>query len=388
MFEKTCHRVALIAVLLMCVVAGGAAAQVQKPVVEEVELFSLVLIRFDLERATTTMNLFDKNGDAKLDALEMNELPWSVAPARFDVDRNRQITHIEAAMYLAFRRFQAGIEERDEVFSKRMMGRYDRNKNLVLEPREIDQGHWPDDPEGFDANGDGRLTQFEVTAGLARERKARTEHGVTGLDNGQAIWFVRVYDRDKDRRLNREEFEQSLEKMSPLDWGDVDENRDALATTTELAFAMAARRQKHGIGMIDQQVAFANMNRVDRNRDRELDEREIEFGRWPEFPDKYDTDKNKRLTRFELEARIAEERRERGVDPEDEALAQAQILRYDKNRNGQIDDFEIEGRPKGDPQDVVTIDVLVSYDLDFDQRLTRKELAVFYAQQRDQQGKK
>ncbi|MEQ8790527.1 MAG: hypothetical protein RIC55_29795 [Pirellulaceae bacterium] len=386
MIGKRSPSLLLFALLLS--LASVAAAQVRQAVVEDVELFSLVLISVDLERATTTMRLFDKDGDAQLDAREMAALPWSVEPVRFDVDRNGRIAHVEAALYLAFRRFQAGIEERDEVFSKRMMGRYDRNQNLVLEPVEIRDGHWPDDPEGFDADQDGRLTQFEITAGLARERRERTEKGVTGLDNGQAIWFVRVYDHDKDRRLDRDEYEQSLEKMSPLEWRDADANRDELVTTTELAFAMAARRQEHGIAMLDQQVAYGNMTRVDRNKDRELDEREILRGRWPEFPDQYDADKNMRLTRFELEARIAEERRKRGVAPEDEEQAQAQILRYDKNGNLQIEAYEVEGRPPGDPQDIVTIDVFVSYDLDFDQRLTRKELAVLFAQQREQQGKK
>jgi len=370
----------VILVVIVHVGASTARGQVLNRKLEDIEFFSLVLIAVDVERAATTMNLLDENGDGKLGAEERSKLSWRFKPLEFDLDRSGDLTHLEVALQFAFRRAQAGIEERDEVFAERMLSRYDRIKDQVLDASEIEGGHWPDDPDEFDINSDGRLTQFEVAAGLARERKKRDEAGVTGMDNGQAIWFVDVYDTNKDRRLEPVEYEAATERMSALDWKAVDKNKDGLATTTELAFAMAARRKKYGIAMLDQRGAFQNMKRVDRDHDRLLDADEILHGKWPENPDRYDIDKNKLLTRFELEAGLAAERRELGVNDEDQSQAIDLVRRYDKNRNNAIDLHELKletGKPGQ-----ISIDTLIDYDFNLDQKLSPREVATLFAMRR------
>ncbi len=381
-----CRSVFLLVLLNLAVIAHTAASEARGQIVqkrpEEVELFSLVLIAVDLERATTTMNLLDENDDGKLDVKERSKLSWRQEALKFDVDRSGDLTHLEVALQFAFRRALAGIEERDEVFANQMMSRYDRIKDQVLDANEISAGHWPDDLAKFDIDRDGQLTQFEVAAGLARERKERDKAGVTGLDNGQAIWFIDMYDVDKDRRLDPGEYEAAAEKMFVLDWKAVDENKDGLATTTELAFAMAARRKKFGIALLDQRGAFQNMNRLDRNRDRVLDADEILRGKWPDDPERYDLDKNKLLTRFELEAGLAAERHKLGVSDEDQAQATELIRRYDKNRNHAIDLHELELEPAADEPEQISIQVLVDYDFDLDQKLSPSEVATLFAMRR------
>jgi len=370
----------VILVVIAHVGASTARGQVVDRKLEDIEFFSLVLIAVDVERAATAMNLLDENGDGKLGGEERSKLSWRHKPLKFDLDRSGDLTHLEVALQFAFRRAQAGIEERDELFAERMMSRYDHIKDQVLDASEIEGGHWPDDPDEFDINRDGRLTQFEVAAGLARERKKRDEAGVTGMDNGQAIWFVDVYDTNKDRRLEPVEYEAATERMSALDWKAVDKNKDGLATTTELAFAMAARRKKYGIAMLDQRGAFQNMKRVDRDHDRLLDADEILHGKWPENADRYDIDKNKLLTRFELEAGLAAERRKLGVNDEDQSQAIDLVRRYDRNRNNAIDLHELKletGKPGQ-----ISIETLIDYDLNLDQKLSPREVATLFAMRR------
>jgi hypothetical protein len=104
-------------------------------------------------------------------------------------------------------------------------------------------------------------------------------------------------------------------------------------------------------------------------------------GKWPEFPERHDLDKNKRLSRFELEVLMARQRNERGVSAEDIAAAARLIKRYDKNGNGYIDSDETEGElpPGVTPQTRVTADTFVDFDDNTDLRLGRNETAEFLA---------
>jgi hypothetical protein len=212
------------------------------------------------------------------------------------------------------------------------------------------------------------------------KRREREELGITGLDQRQAIEFLSAYDKNRDKAVDREEFAAA---ESPFDSAEFDTNSDGLLTRTEVAAGFANRRKKYDIKLVDQQMALQRLNRHDRNFDWDLDEEEITEAKWPEFPERYDLDKNERLSRFELEAAVARQRKERGVSADDIAAASRLIGRYDTNRNGQIDEDEVEGDPPAGVTGAsrVTRDTIIDFDANFDLRLSRDETAAFIAAQ-------
>jgi Ca2+-binding EF-hand superfamily protein len=261
---------------------------------------------------------------------------------------------------------------------QRMLRRFDKNNDRNLSTGEIRAGGWPAEPELFDLDEDGSLSPFEMAAGLSMKRRQREENGITGLDQRQAIEFIAQFDKNRDKHVDAEEFQAA---ESPFDAKKFDTDGDGLLTRDEVALGYAKRRKTYDVKLVDQKNAVGRLNRHDRNRDRELDEEEIMAGKWPEFPERHDLDKNKRLSRFELEVLMARQRNERGVSAEDIAAAARLIKRYDKNGNGYIDSDETEGElpPGVTPQTRVTADTFVDFDDNTDLRLGRNETAEFLA---------
>ena len=357
--------------------AGEPAATDPK----DVDLFAIELINADLVDAKAALSRCDANDDGQLGEDETSRLGWRIDPKEFDLDKNRKLTHLEMAVHYAFRRQQMGIERVDMVVMNRVLGGYDKNGDRTLSPAEIRDGRWPPEPELWDLDGNGRLSPFELAAGISMKRRQREENGITGFDTKRAIEFISRNDKNRDKTIDSEEFAAA---DSPFDYRQLDDDGSGALIKDEIALGYAKRREKYDIKLVDQQKALQRLNRHDRNFDKELDEDEIMAAKWPENPGRYDLDKNARLSRFELEAAMAKERGARGVSADDVAAAARLIARYDKNRNSQIDLREIEGDPPaGVPrQHRVTTDILIDFDDDSDQRLNRDEVAAFVAGQK------
>jgi Ca2+-binding EF-hand superfamily protein len=150
------------------------------------------------------------------------------------------------------------------------------------------------------------------------------------------------YDRNGDDRLDAAE-------MRELGWADApaqfDVNKDGRLTQLEVAIQFAYRRTEFGVTKVDQSAAGRFIQRHDKNDDRELDEEEMRAGNWPADPENFDTDKNGRLTPFEIAVRFAHNRRERlkkGVEPIDHSYSITTMNIYDRNGDRRLDAEELQ----------------------------------------------
>ncbi|MGM0490082.1 MAG: hypothetical protein ACQESR_25420 [Planctomycetota bacterium] len=75
-------------------------------------------------------------------------------------------------------RFAVTITEEDRQQAQRTLGRYDRNKDAILDQEEIQRGRWRGDPLLYDRNRDGKLTLNELALRYA-VRRAESEEGAS-----------------------------------------------------------------------------------------------------------------------------------------------------------------------------------------------------------------
>jgi Ca2+-binding EF-hand superfamily protein len=107
---------------------------------------------------------------------------------------------------------------------------------------------------------------------------------------------------------------------------------------------------------------------------------------WPSDPSLYDTDKDGKITVFELAARFAKKRQGRGVEPQDRADAAKLLKLYDKNKNGFIDLNELVADRSA--VGLLSEDVFLEFDSDANQKMSRMEVATYLSQQRRADEKK
>ncbi len=72
-------------------------------------------------------------------------------------------------------KFDVKVSEDDLREAERTIGRYDANRDGVLDKQEIARGRWRDPPLATDRNRDGKLTKSELAIRYAIRRKAREE---------------------------------------------------------------------------------------------------------------------------------------------------------------------------------------------------------------------
>ena len=359
---------------------------------EPADLLALDLIQADHNFAKQTMNLCDKNDDSHLDAVELRKLKWKIEPTKFDVNMDGRLTKLEIAMHFAYDRKIHGITQFDLNNARLFLRRYDKNNDRELSAYEIREGGWPPEPERFDANKDGIITQAELAVGFANKRQTRIERGVLNIDMANAVRFLRRYDANGDRQIDPTEFDEENSMIKPALF---DEDKNGRLINSEIAAGFAQIRKERGVTADDQRQAQTQLRLRDRNGDDQLDAEEIEAAKWPENPNRYDLDGDEKLTAAEVAAYFARERGERGVTPEDQLAATRLISRHDRNGNRQIDLFEVESPKSESPADKtedkavkITPLTFIEYDRDVDQRLSPREVAAMLAQQRKSDKKK
>ncbi|MCH8047040.1 MAG: hypothetical protein IID44_25335 [Planctomycetes bacterium] len=141
-----------------------------------------------------------------------------------------------------------------------LMGRYDTNKNGVLDPAEWKGVRWRSDPRASDTNGDGRLTRAEFTVRIAGfwGSRALRDHSKSSRSSSSSSYALR-----------------SSSSRSSSDSG-------------RSSFSSQSNREKH------RKLAESVMNRYDKNKNRVLDKDEA--GKWA----RADKNRNGQVTMDEL----------------------------------------------------------------------------------------
>lgn len=377
---------ALLCLMLCGALGSHASGQEKKKAPEAADLLALEVILSDQNNAQRTLGRYDRNGDERLDAAEMRELPWPEPAAQFDVNKDGKLTVLEIAIQFAYRRSEAGINRVDQNAAGRFIQRYDKNDDGEIDTEEMKAGNWPPDPENFDTDKNGRLTPFEIAARFAKNREKRATRGIEPIDHSYAITTVNIYDRNGDRRLDADELKEA---RLPKDLK-FDEDGDGQVTIAEIENILSSDRHRRGVTSLDQTNARKFVARYDKNFDEELDEQEMRDGGWPKDPAEFDADKNGRLTIAEVATQFAKSKAERGITDADQQNAGRLLLRYDRNNNNLIEvDEVIEAQRAAGPQQAadaknapLTILSFVHFDEDRDQRLSKSEIATLLAQRR------
>lgn len=262
--------------------------------------------------------------------------------------------------------------DEDHKMASNAVQQHDRNGDQVLDVKEMRQLRWLFEPSRFDLNRNDRLTPLEVAIHFANMRR---QFGIESPDTFNAGRMINLYDRNGDRMLTESEAERF-----PIEskFSELDANRDRRVSVLELARQLAADRQDHGIDSRDHWDAILLLRRFDDSGDLRLDREEAARADWPTEPASFDTNKDQLLAASEIAAGFAKYKQETGIDRLNQTGATTVMRRYDKNRDGRLDQQEIEagGYPK-DPE---------SFDANGDGFLTLFEFAARYAKNRTERG--
>src|SRR5687768_6512748 len=147
-------------------VSSTLYAQAARKPPDAAELLGLEVILADQNNAQRTLGRYDRNGDDRLDAAEMRELPWPEPAAQFDVNKDGRLTVLEIAIQFAYRRAEAGVTRVDQNAAGRFIQRYDQNDDKELDAEEMKAGNWQPDPENFDTDKNRRRRSEEHTSEL------------------------------------------------------------------------------------------------------------------------------------------------------------------------------------------------------------------------------
>ena len=71
-------------------------------------------------------------------------------------------------------KFNVKVSDKDLTEAKQTLGRYDSNRDGILDKSEIERGRWSDPPSMTDRNGDGKLSLSELALRYAVRRNARS----------------------------------------------------------------------------------------------------------------------------------------------------------------------------------------------------------------------
>jgi Ca2+-binding EF-hand superfamily protein len=207
----------------------------------------------DHSYAITTMNIYDRSGDRRLDAKELRDarLPKDLT---FDEDGDGLVTITEIENILSSDRHRRGVTALDQANARRFMSRCDRNGDDELDANEMREGGWPADPSEFDADKNGRLTVAEIATQFA---KSKAERGITDADQQYAGRLLLLYDRNNNNLIEVDEVIQAQRtaagqqpantKITPLtilSFVHFDEDRDQRLSKGEVATLLAQQRKE------------------------------------------------------------------------------------------------------------------------------------------------
>ena len=324
------------------------------------ELMKMELIPFDLNAASRTMTVYDRDDSRSLEKIEYERLPWRDDALDFDIDKNGELTHLEVGVRQAFLRSKAGITEIDVGNANTFLSRHDKNRNGQLDPNEIEESGWPTEPDEFDTNRDGVITKQELLVQLAFDRGLRVEMGIEGVDQGRALKMIGRFDADGDKKLDESEYGKA---PIPKPGSEFDEDGDKKLSSLELATMYAVHRRDKGLSHYDVKKVQGIFAQHDRDGDGRIplgpdiehvkkqlgeDVKEFSFAESPVTNrlkgqlGKFDSNNDNVVTIAEVENRLAEVRKRLGYAQAEYQKAQQMITRYDSNRSKYIEEHELD----------------------------------------------
>ncbi len=365
--------------LPICLLVVTVPSQVDaQPASEGGDLYSLVLVQRDLFDAKNTMTSCDTNEDGFIDDAERKKLSWGDDYAEFDLNKDNKLTHLEVAVRQAKQREAFDITQFDINNAKANIRRKDKNNNGQLDPDEIALG-WPPDPQQYDENSDGIITQFEYARQLAFKRGLKRELGIEAVDNMSAVRALSRFDKDRDRLLDHEELATAMLPRQPMLH---DDDGDGKLSHLELGILFSKHRRDTGLSKSDAVKAKRLMAMVDANSDGKLTETELTSG--AAFGGggggggggidykKYDKNADGTITLAEIQVFIAADRKRTGYDDAHLAEAKRLMLRHDRNRTNSIEAAEY---PVKASIGMLKKEALEKADLDKDGKVSLEELA-------------
>lgn len=346
---------------------------------EEVDLFTMNLVVFDLTEAQKMMTVYDRDEDGLVDKDEQQRIRWKDDIPQFDLNGDGNLTHLEFAIREAKRRYDDDITQSDVNNVKTFLRRYDKNNNGQLDPNEIANG-WPSKPEEYDGNGDGTITATEMQYRFAFNRGLRREMGIDGVDQTAAMRLIRRFDKNNDKKLDKSE-QEGVPLPRPAK--DFDEDDDGSLGILELSTMHARHRRDLGLTKPDQTKIVRMFQIYDPNGDGKINEEEmstapIGVNAQTEFS-QYDRNDDGVITIAEVEEVVAAARKEKGYIEEDFQKAVLMMRRHDDNRTKHIDEFELFEQPK---KGQLAKSILRTADLNQDRRISLDELSRHFAGER------
>ena len=151
------------------------------------EKFAVKITDEDRQEASRTMSRNDSNKDGILDADEIRRGRWGEDALQTDRNRDGKLTLTELALRYAVRRVareggtttasrgssssrggsSSSSNDQQNRIVEMMLGRYDRNRNGVIEGDEMQSVRGG---ERFDANRDGKITREEIAKTMSGGR--------------------------------------------------------------------------------------------------------------------------------------------------------------------------------------------------------------------------
>ncbi len=347
---------------------------------EKVDLYALVLIGSDVATADQMMSIYDRDDDGLVDKEEQVRIRWKKEIKDFDLNRDGKLAHLEFALREAKLRGDHGITAFDVNNVNKFLMRHDKNRNRQLDPVEIESGGWPSNPEDYDANGDGIISEKEMQRQFAFNRGLRREMGIEAVDQTGAMAIVNRFDTDGDKQLSEEE-RKNVPLPKPAK--DFDEDGNGNLAMIEIATMLARHRRDTGLTKPDTFKVRRLFQQFDLNGDGKIGNDEVSF---PDSLQKqymqYDGNSDGVVTIAEVEKIIADSRREKGYIEEDFEKAKVMLRRHDENKSKFIEEFELHATPK--PGQLPR--TVLSADRDGDQRISLDELSRYFAAQRKRKG--
>lgn len=233
------------------------------PIIPE---FGIANIKFpyiqeDVDEAKRTLDREDENRDGFIDRSEASRARWTHRnPFDDDLNNDDRLSRLELAQRYARRRLLAndaselirksvrtggevqssvkpkGEDERDDRWWRRggntywlsasLLGRFDENKNGVLEISEVEKMGIP--PGRLDVDRDGKVTRDELHSHVSRlqEEAGAVTEGLPG-------WFYEK-DANRDDQVAMSEFSDDWDDQVAKEFNAYDQNKDGILTAAEV----------------------------------------------------------------------------------------------------------------------------------------------------------
>lgn len=226
------------------------------------------ITQFDRNNSQAFIRRYDANGNGQLDADEIADR-WPPDPSEFDKDEDGIITLAEIAKQFAFKRGlrrELGIEAVDNMSSVNSIKKFDVDGDRLLDSQEWAAAGLPLEGKSHDSDGDGKLSQMELSILFAKHRR---DLGLSKSDGVKAKRILAMADANQDGKISDNEMNADIFAANPQaasQYSQFDADSDGTVTLGEIQQAIAAERKK--LGYSDSHVSNARRLLLRHDADR------------------------------------------------------------------------------------------------------------------------